>query len=210
MAGRGMGLTSSHMGLADPDVVGRPEVRDIRDGALAVDLPHSLKPVLEVSAPLGAKVDRVDVKDRPPEETPGPRHLSHGEIVLRADEKVCGAQKPVLRQHRDGVVHGVHEGRDHGEGVGEGDKCGLVLWWLEGASIALHDKDILPPLCLDLGLGHLTEGVAEVHDVDCLELVEANVLSHHINILLMRLKGDRSSEAITEGPSEAVGYVIRA
>ncbi len=51
------------MVLPDPDVVGRPEVGHVGDGSLAVDLPHHLQLVINISAALMPQVYSVNVKD---------------------------------------------------------------------------------------------------------------------------------------------------
>jgi hypothetical protein len=58
-------LTSGLVVLADPDVVRCAEIGDIRDRALAVDLPNSLELVLQVRAALWPEIDSVHVKDGP-------------------------------------------------------------------------------------------------------------------------------------------------
>lgn len=46
--------------------------------------------------------------------------------------------------------------------------------------------DVLPAVLLDFELGLFAEAVAEVYHIDGLELLQGEVLAHHVNILLQQ------------------------
>lgn len=150
--------------LADPDVVRRPQVWDVWDGTLTVHLPHSLKLVLQVVAPLRAEVNAINVKDRPAGHQSSLWIDSLSGSGVAATE-VCTASGSSLRgvQHFRRQQEGCHTSRRSGETMASDAEANPTCQTRRSLPLprALHLLGMLQPcpLCRGMG-GSLHEFVA--------------------------------------------------